>query len=63
MLRSGITGVALFRAELALARDAALELRLYFLRTSLFKRVRATDRERGECNRDEDREGSHPLTL
>jgi hypothetical protein len=29
----------------------------------LFKRVSATDGERCECDRDQDRQGSHPLTL
>ena len=55
MLRGRIAGVALFLAELALTGDAALELRLHFLAGALFKRVSATDRERCECNRDQER--------
>jgi len=58
-----IAGVAFFGAELSLTGDAALELRLHFLTGALFKRVSATDRERCECNRDQDRQGSHPLIL
>ncbi len=63
MLRSRIASVALFRAKLALTGDAALELRLHFLAGALFKGVSATDRERCECNRDRDRQESHPLIL
>ena len=63
MLRGRIAGVALLWAELALTGNAALELRLHFLARALFKRVSATDRERCECNRDQDRQGSHLLIL
>jgi hypothetical protein len=63
MLRGRITNVALFWAQLALTRDAALELRLHFLAGALFKGVGATGRERCECNRHQDRQGSHPLIL
>jgi hypothetical protein len=63
MLRSRITGVALFWAKLALTGDSAFELRLHFLAGALFKGVGATDRERCECNRDQDRQGPHPLIL
>ena len=63
MLRGRIASVALFWAELALTRDAALELRLHFLAGAFFKGIGATDRERCECNRDQDRQGSHPLIL
>jgi hypothetical protein len=63
MLRGRIAGVALFWADLALTGDAALELRLHFLAGALFKGVSATDRERCERNRAQDRQGSHPLIL
>ena len=63
MLRGRIAGVAFFRAELALTGDAALELRLHFLTGALFERVSATDRERCECNGDQDREGFHQPIL
>lgn len=63
MLSGRIAGVALFWAEFALAGDAALELRLHFLAGALFKGVSATDRKRCECNRDQDRQGSHLLIL
>ena len=63
MFRGRITDVALFRADLALTSDAALELRLHFLAGALFKRISATDRETCECYRDQDRQGSHPLIL
>ena len=63
MLRSWIAGVAFFWSELALTGDAALELRLHFLRAALFKRVGATDRETCEYNRDQDRQGAHLLIL
>ena len=55
MLRGRIAGVALFWAELALTGDATLELRLHFLAGALFKGVGAADRERCECNRDQER--------
>jgi hypothetical protein len=58
-----IAGIALLWTELALTGNAALELRLHFLASALFKRVSATDRQRYERNRDQDRQGSHPLIL
>ena len=63
VFRCRIAGVALFWADLALTSDAALELRLHFLAGLLFKRISATDRERCKRNRDQDRQGSHPLIL
>jgi hypothetical protein len=63
MLRGRVADVALFWTELALTGDAALELRLHFLAGALFKGIRATDRERCECNRHQNRRGSHPLIL
>ena len=63
MLGGQIAGITLFWADLALAGDAALELRLQLFAGALFKGVSATDRENGECNRDQDRQGPHPLIL
>jgi hypothetical protein len=63
VLRGGITGVALFRSKLALTGDTAFELRLHFLASALFEGIGATDRERCECNRDQDRQRPHLLIL
>ena len=63
VFRGWIACVALFWPELALTGNAALELRLHFLAGALFKGVRATDRQRCERNRDQDRQGFHPLIL
>ena len=55
MLCGRVTRVVWFWAELALTGDAPLELRLQFLAGALFKGVGAADRERCECNRDQER--------
>jgi hypothetical protein len=63
MFARGITGFALFGADLTAARHAALQLRSYFVAGSFFERVRATGAEEDTSYPDKDRKGPHPLIL
>jgi hypothetical protein len=62
MLRSWIVGGALQRAKRSLTGHASLQLLLHFLRAALFERVCAAARNQ-PCDREQDREGLHPLIL
>ena len=59
----GIAGLSLFGADLALAGDAALQLRLHFLTASLFERISASASNQHAADRDQDRQGPHPHIL
>jgi hypothetical protein len=63
MFAGRITGLALFRAELAATSYAPLELRSDFLARSLFEGIGATceGQQAGDC--DENRKGPHRLIL
>ena len=63
MLAGGITGLALFGAELALTGDAPLQLRLDFGAASLLHRVGASAHEQSVSDDEEERPGLHPLIL
>jgi len=63
MFGGGITGLPLFRAELAATSYAPLELRAHVLARSLFEGIGATceGQQAGDC--DENRKGPHRLIL
>jgi len=63
MLGRGIARLALFGTDLALTGDAALKLRLNFSSASLFKWIGATSVDQQAADRDQDRQGPHPLIL
>jgi len=59
----GIAGLSLFWADLALAGDAALQLRLHFGTASLFEWIGASTGDQHAADRDQDRQGPHPFIL
>ena len=63
MFAGGITGLALFRADLAPTCYASLELRSHFIAGSLFEGIGATGEGQQARDCDENREGPHPLIL
>ena len=63
MFAGGITGFALFRANLAAAGDATLKLRSYFVTGALLKWIGATAAEEDASYCNKDRKGPHRLIL
>jgi hypothetical protein len=63
MFAGRIANLPLFGPDLALAGDAALQLRLNFRAASLLKRVDASRNESRERDCEQDRQGPHPLIL
>jgi len=63
MLGGWVARFSLFWAKLPLAGDAALQLRLNFFATSLFERIGASAGDQYAADRDQDRQGPHPLIL
>jgi hypothetical protein len=59
MLAGRITGLALFRADLAPTCYATLKLRAHFVAGSLFQRISATTKDHHATDRDKNRNGPH----
>jgi hypothetical protein len=58
-----VAGFALFGYELSLTGDATLQLRLNFAAASLFEWIGTSTGDKHAADRDQDRQGPHPLIL
>jgi hypothetical protein len=58
-----IAGLSLFGNDLSLPGDTALQLRLHFLAAPLLERISAAAGNRRAGDREQDRQGPHPLIL
>jgi hypothetical protein len=63
MLAGRIAGLALLGNDLSLTSNAALKLRLNFAAGSLFERISTATGDQHAADRDQDRQGPHPLIL
>jgi hypothetical protein len=63
MLAGRVAGLALLRDDFTLTGQAALKLRSDFLASSMLERISAAAGDQHATDRNQDRQGPHPLIL